>query len=166
MSWSIFGAFLVVNFLAASSGAIFKPGPWYKDLNKPTWTPPNWAFPVVWSVLFALNALAGAIAWRASAGTDPGAFAVYAISLMFNAGWSALFFGAKRMDLALADLVALWLSIAVTIGLFAVHSPLAAALIVPYLVWVTIAGALNVRMLQMNPSQEYGAKPLGADGRD
>ena len=58
-----------VMLAAASSGAIFRPGEWYANLSKPPWTPPNWAFPVTWSVLFVLNAVAGWLVWMA-AGAD------------------------------------------------------------------------------------------------
>lgn len=149
MSWTVFGAFLALNFAAASAGALFKPGAWYVTLDKPSWTPPDWAFPVVWTVLFIMNAVAGALVWQA---TGLGlAIAVYAISLAINWAWSALFFGAKRMDLALIDVTLLWLTIAATMALFWPISPTASLLQAPYLVWVTIAAALNRRVLQMNP---------------
>jgi len=58
LSWSLI-AFVALNVIAASSGAAFQPGAWFKSLDKPSWQPPDWAFPVVWSVLYFLNALAG-----------------------------------------------------------------------------------------------------------
>ncbi|MEL6566989.1 MAG: TspO/MBR family protein [Pseudomonadota bacterium] len=149
MSWTVLGAFLALNFAAASAGALFKPGAWYETLAKPSWTPPNWAFPVVWSVLFIINAVAGALVWQT--GGMGLAIGVYVISLAINFAWSGLFFGARRMDLALIDVSALWLSIAATIVLFWPISPLASLLQVPYLIWVTIAAALNLRVMQMNP---------------
>jgi len=149
MSWTVLAVFLALNFAAASAGAIFKPGAWYEGLSKPAWTPPNWAFPVVWSVLFFMNAVAGALVWQAA---GPGlAIFAYIISLAINFAWSALFFGMKRMDLGLIDVSALWLSIVATIALFWPVSPVASLLQVPYLVWVSIAAALNLRMIQMNP---------------
>ncbi|MEL6662230.1 MAG: TspO/MBR family protein [Pseudomonadota bacterium] len=149
MSWTVIAAFLALNFAAASAGAIFKPGTWYEALEKPGWTPPNWAFPVVWTVLFIMNAVAGALVWQA-AGLGL-AIGVYIISLVFNFAWSGLFFGARRMDLGMVDVSLLWLSIAATMALFWPISPLASALQAPYLVWVTIAAALNLRVMQMNP---------------
>ncbi len=160
MHLATFAAFAAINFMAASSGGIFKPGDWYRDLAKPRWTPPNWAFPLAWSVLFLLNALAGAIAWRAAGGTMSLPFIVYGLSLAVNAGWSFLFFGMRRMDLALVDVVLLWASILAVMILFAPISPISSLLIAPYLGWVTIAGVLNLRMLQMNPA--YGAKGAAA----
>lgn len=147
------GLFCLVNFAAASSGAVFKPGTWYESLARPPWTPPNWAFPLVWSVLFLLNAISGWLVWQAAGAAAALPLSVYAVSLAINAAWSALFFGLKRMDWGLADVVALWLSIVAVMVLFAPVSPLATLLQVPYLVWVTIAAALNLRMLQLNPAQ-------------
>ncbi|MEM6538244.1 MAG: TspO/MBR family protein [Pseudomonadota bacterium] len=154
MNLTVFGAFLVLNFIAASSGGIFKPGVWYASLQKPGWTPPNWAFPIVWSTLFLMNAAAGAIAWEASKAASSGglsaAFVVYGIGLAINFVWSALFFGMKRMDWALGDVVLLWMAIVAQIAFFAPISPLAALLGLPYLAWVTLAAVLNIRMIQMN----------------
>ncbi|MEM9739452.1 MAG: TspO/MBR family protein [Pseudomonadota bacterium] len=150
MSWTVLGAFLALNFAAASAGALFKPGAWYERLAKPGWTPPDWAFPLVWSVLFILNALAGALVWQASVPGSAMAIGVYGVSLAINFAWSALFFGIKRMDLALIDVIGLWVSIAVTMALFWPISPLASLFQAPYLLWVTIAAALNLRVMQMN----------------
>lgn len=145
--------FALINLAAASSGAVFKPGKWYAGLGKPPWTPPNWAFPVVWSVLFTLNALSGWLVWRAAGADAALPLAIYGGSLMLNAAWSALFFGRKRMDWALADVAALALSILVTAALFWPISTTAALLQLPYLLWVLIATALNARVLQLNPQQ-------------
>ncbi|MEL6366051.1 MAG: TspO/MBR family protein [Pseudomonadota bacterium] len=150
-SLAALGAFVVFNFAAASSGAVFKPGAWYEGLAKPGWTPPNIAFPVVWTVLFLLNAVAGWLVWEASGPAAWPALAAYAVSLVLNAGWSALFFGAKRMDAALLEVAALFASIALVAVLFAAHSRTAAALQLPYLAWVSLAAVLNYRLLRMNP---------------
>ena len=142
-------AFFAVCFLAASSGAIFQPGDWYKSLHKPSWTPPNWAFPVVWSILFCMMAVAGWLVWREVGWSAP--IALFGVQLTLNALWSAIFFGMRRMDLALVEVGLLWLAIAATVALFAQVSLLASALLVPYLIWVTIAAALNWSVLRMNP---------------
>lgn len=143
-------AFVVVNLAAASSGGIFKPGAWYQGLAKPPWTPPNWAFPVAWSILFTLNAVSGWLVWQAAGSAAALPLAAYGVSLVINGFWSALFFGLKRMDWALVDVGLLWASIVCVIALFAPVSLLAAALQLPYLAWVTLAGILNLRMLQLN----------------
>jgi tryptophan-rich sensory protein len=153
-AWIAIAVFVGLNLAAASSGGIFKPGAWYAGLNKPSWTPPNFAFPLVWSLLFAANAWAGWLVWEAVGVGSPLAFGVYVVSLVLNAGWSWLFFGRRRMDLALIDVALLWLSLVAIIILFWGLRPFAAMLLVPYLVWVTIASVLNLRMMQLNrPAQ-------------
>ncbi len=146
-------ACLAATFAAASSGALFRPGAWYAALRKPSWTPPNWAFPVVWSILYVMIALSGWIVWRAAGATAWPALALFGVQLALNAGWSALFFGARRLDWAMAEVAALWLSIAALIGAFAAFSIHAALLLAPYLAWVTVAAILNYRLLRLNGSR-------------
>lgn len=150
-AWIALTVFAGLNFAAAASGGVFRPGAWYAALAKPAWTPPNWAFPVVWLVIFALNIIAGWLVWRAAGTATLAALVVYTASLVINAAWSWLFFGRRRMDYALFDVVALWVSLAVVLAMFAPISALAALLVVPYLLWVTVAGLLNLRMIQLNP---------------
>ena len=144
--------FFALNFLAASSGALFKPGEWYNSLRKPAWRPPQIAFPIVWTILYALIAIAGWRVWTtAPAEALPLAMTVYGIQLLLNAGWSALFFGLKRMRLAFIELSLLWVSIAALIAVFWPLDSLAAMLLLPYIAWVTAAGALNLSMMRLNP---------------
>lgn len=155
MSWSDIAGligFVLACLATASSGAVFKPGAWYDGLAKPWWRPPNWAFPIVWSVLYLMIAISGWLVWR-KAGLAGAALplAVYALQLGLNAAWSGFFFGMKRMDLAFADVCALWLSIAAMIGLFGPIDAAAAWLLVPYLAWVSIAAYLNWTMMRLNP---------------
>lgn len=145
-----FAVFFVLNLAAASSGAIFKPGAWYESLAKPGWTPPNWAFPVVWTALYLMNAASGWIVWQAAGMAALPALCVYLVSLLLNAGWSAMFFGLRRMDLGFVNVVLLWLSIAIVAMMFWPFSPVAAALQLPYLLWVSIASALNLTVWRMN----------------
>ncbi len=152
-----FGVFLALNFLTSASGAFFRPGDWYERLAKPGWTPPNWAFPVVWSLLFLMNSVSGWRVWQAS-GTAAGvAFGAYVLSLAINASWSAVFFGLRRMDIGLVNVVLLWASIAAVAVLFWPHNQIAALLQLPYLVWVTIATALNFTVLRLNPAEARSA---------
>jgi tryptophan-rich sensory protein len=145
-------AFIAVAFAAAITGAIFLPDHWYHRLDKPRWQPPDWAFPPVWTVLYLCIGAAGWLAWRETGvAAAPLAFAAYALQLVFNAAWTPLFFGLHRPDLAFADLVLLWFSIAATIALFAPISASAALLLVPYLGWVTFAGAVNFEIWRRNP---------------
>ena len=143
--------FLSLCFAAATTGAVFKPGAWYDSLSKPSWTPPDWLFPVAWSVLYVMIAVSAWLVWR-EAGLAGAAvpLAVWGVQLVLNAAWSWIFFGLRRMDLAFAEVVGLWLSIAACIVLFAPISPTAAALMAPYLVWVSFAAALNLAVWQRN----------------
>jgi translocator protein len=141
--------FLAACFLVACSGAVFRPDDWYERLAKPSWNPPNWVFAPAWTVLYVLIAIAGWLVWR-EAGFIP-ALGLYAVQLLLNAAWSGLFFGLRRPDLAFAELVLLWLSILGCILLFAPVSATAAWLMLPYLAWVTFAGALNLAIWQRNP---------------
>jgi len=143
--------FLLLCFAAATSGAVFKPGAWYDSLTKPSWTPPDWLFPVAWTVLYVAIAVSAWLVWRA-AGLAEGmlALAVWLIQLVLNAAWSWLFFGLRRMDLAFVEVLGLWASILGCIVLFAPLSSVAALLMVPYLVWVSFAAALNLAVWQAN----------------
>jgi translocator protein len=142
--------FIALNLAAAASGAVFRPGDWYASLDKPSWVPPNWAFPLVWSVLYAMITASGWLVWQQAGWSALPALSIYVLSLVLNAAWSGLFFGQRRMDLAMIDVVLLWLSIAAVIALFWPIRALAALLLVPYLAWVTVASALNLRMIQLN----------------
>ncbi|CCB66428.1 MULTISPECIES: TspO/MBR family protein [unclassified Hyphomicrobium] len=133
---------------AASSGSAFMPGEWYAALNKPSWTPPNWVFPVAWTILYILIAIAGWLAWRAGGWTP--ALLAWGAGLVLNALWSYLMFGRHDIALALADLVALWGAIVVFIITAWPVSRGASYLFLPYLAWVTFAGALNFAVWQMN----------------
>ncbi len=77
------------------------------------------------------------------------ALALYLFHLFVNAAWSYLFFGLKRLDWAMIEVIGLWIVIAILIALFSSYSMIAALLLVPYLVWVTIAALLNFRLLQL-----------------
>ncbi|MCS6864843.1 MAG: TspO/MBR family protein [Gemmataceae bacterium] len=150
-TWFGLAVWLGLCYAAMAFGGIFGADAWYAALRKPTWTPPNWVFPVVWPVLYTLMGIAAWLVWRKSgfAGA-PWALGLFLAQLTFNAAWSYLFFGLHRMDLALVDITALWLLIAATIVTFRRHSVYAAALLVPYFLWVSFAAALNEMILIMN----------------
>ncbi|MEL6443321.1 MAG: TspO/MBR family protein [Bacteroidota bacterium] len=145
--------FIALVALVAATGSRFEPGAWYAALDKPAWTPPNWLFPVAWSILYLLIAVSGWLVWR-EVGFEGAskAFTVYGLQLVLNAAWSWLFFGRHDMGLAFLDIAGLWLAIALTMGLFWAIKPLAGALLVPYLLWVTYAAALNLALWRMNPA--------------
>lgn len=157
--------FALACFAAASSGGVFRPGAWYESIAKPSWRPPNAAFAPVWLVLFVMIAISGWLVWReAGFAGAPVALGVYAAQLVLNALWSAIFFGMRRIGLALAEMAVLWLSILATIVLFHPVDPLAAWLLVPYIAWVSIAFVLNASILKLNPTLPRDAAV--ASGKD
>ncbi len=143
-------AFLVLNMAAAASGGFFRPGAWHRWLKKPAWNPPNWLFAPAWTLLFLMIAVAGWRIFEAKGWEATPELVLYFVSLGLNAAWSGLFFGLKRPDLAFVELLALWASIALMILVFAPIDGLAAGLLVPYLCWVTFAGALNFSIWRLN----------------
>lgn len=136
--------------LTASSGSVFKPGEWYRKLRKPGWTPPNWAFPVVWTILYVMIGYSGWLTW--SAGGWSIAMALWGVQLVLNAGWSFLFFGRRRMDLAFGDVLVLLATILLYIAFAWPVSTLAALLFVPYAAWVATAATLNFSVWRLNAS--------------
>ncbi|SFJ98037.1 TspO/MBR family protein [Methylocapsa palsarum] len=145
--------FAAACFGAASSGALFRPGKWYANIRKPWWTPPDWLFGPVWSILYVMIAISGWLVWRRAGLAGAAApLAIYGAQLLLNAGWSGLFFGLRRLDLAFAEIVVLWLSIAATIVAFDGVDHRAALLLAPYFVWVSFASALNFALWRLNPS--------------
>ncbi|MEL7060727.1 MAG: TspO/MBR family protein [Acidobacteriota bacterium] len=140
-------AFLIVTASAAAFGAAFGPGSWYDEIAKPGWTPPDWLFGPVWTLLYAMIAIAG---WRLWTRRARPALALWVVQLVLNALWSWIFFGLHNLGLAFADIALLWLAIVATIVLARRPDPWAAGLLVPYLLWVTFAAALNFSIWQMN----------------
>lgn len=139
---------IVLVIATATGGALFKPGDWYRALKKPAWTPPDRAFPIVWTILYAMIAISGWLAWR-KAGFGL-AMGIWFAQLLANFLWSWLFFGLRRMDLGFADIVVLWLLVALFIVTAVPVSGTAALLFVPYLAWVTVASALNWTIWRLN----------------
>ena len=121
---------------------------WYPALRKPPWTPPGWVFGPVWTLLYPVIAVAGWMAWREGrARFGP---LLFLLQLALNALWPWLFFAERRLDLALACIVALCLAILGTIVAFWRSSRGAAILLVPYLAWVGFAAALNHAIWRLN----------------
>ena len=148
-------AFVVIFLLtagAASFGALFPPGPWYAALAKPALTPPDWAFPTVWSALYVMIACAGWMLWLRRGVHPRGHLAVTAwgAQLVLNGLWSWLFFGCHLTGVALVELMFLWATILATILLARRHAPGAAWLLLPYSVWVAFAGWLNFGIWRLN----------------
>jgi translocator protein len=145
------GAWLIACYGAAALGAQFAPGAWYAELAKPAWTPPAIVFGPVWTVLYAMMAVAAWLVWKAHGfGGARLALGLFGVQLILNAAWSWLFFGRQQPGLAFIDIVLLWVMIVATIIAFRRLRPGAAALLVPYLLWVSFAAALNFAIWRMN----------------
>lgn len=141
--------FAILTFLAATLGAQSMPDEWYAALAKPAWNPPSWIFGPVWTVLYVMIALSGFLAWRAAG--FGAATALWAAQMAANGLWSWLFFGQKRIDLALGDIVLLLVLILAYIAVVLPRSRPAALLFVPYALWVGFATALNAAIWGLNP---------------
>ena len=147
-SVGVLALFFGLVILAALTGMIFRPGLWYAQLRKPAWTPANWVFPVVWSVLYIMIAIAGWLVWSA-VGFGPLLWLWFA-QLAVNMAWSWLFFGEKNIALGFFNIVVLLILILAFVVLSAIVVPVAAFFFMPYLAWVMLAAALNFSIWRMN----------------
>jgi translocator protein len=138
--------------LAGIGGLLTDVGPWYRELRKPSWQPPDWAFGPAWTIILGLTAWAGVLGWEAA--TDDAARLRIVILFLVNGAlhllWSPLFFRWHRPDWALFEVVFLWLSVlALVVGL-APLSAGAAWFALPYLLWVSFASYLNLTIVRLN----------------
>jgi benzodiazapine receptor len=155
--WLVLAAFIGAALAAGALAALFSPGVsaganrWYAGLAKPDWAPPDsWLGPV-WLTLYVLMGTAAWLIWRERYHRGrTAALAAWAIQLLLNAAWAPLFFGARNIGAGLFVIVALWLSIALTIREFAVVKAGAAWMMAPYLIWVGFASALNFAVWKLN----------------
>ena len=115
----------------ATAGAVDS---WYREIVKPPWNPPNWIFAPVWSFLYFTMAVSSWLVWKADriSVTCP-ALAWFGFHLLLNAAWSLLFFGMRRFDLAMIEIVLLWISIIISMVLYYRFSKIAAMLLAPLL---------------------------------
>ena len=151
MDWILFCIFLAATFAAGATGAMFPTGEWYKQLNKPSWTPPNWLFPIAWTSIYLLMSFAGARV--AVLEGSAYAMAFWAMQIAFNALWTPIFFGLRNLKGSLPVMAGLWVSV---LGCLITHfmlDPLAGLAFVPYIVWITVAASLNIAMVRLNPDQ-------------
>jgi tryptophan-rich sensory protein len=126
--------------------------PWYYALRKPSWQPPDWLFGPAWSVILALASFSAFIAWR-NAVTDGERVviaALFATNGILNILWSPLFFKFRRPDWALIEVPFLWLSIIVPLVVLSQISWVSSLLLIPYLLWVSFAGVLNLAIVRLN----------------
>ena len=148
----LFFLFLLATFGAGATGALFPTGEWYKRLNKPTWVPPDWVFPIAWTSIYLLISFAGARV----AGQDGSGYAMafWGLQIAFNTLWTPVFFGLRGLRESLPVMAMLWLSV---LGALVTHWQVdlyAGLAFIPYMIWVTIASALNLSMVRLNPDQE------------
>ncbi len=138
--------------VATVGGVITEIGPWYYALRKPSWQPPDWAFGPAWTLIFALAALSGYLAWQSAPSMRRwGAIVgLFTANGLLNIGWSACFFALHRPDWALGEVGPLWLSVLALIVVLWPQSRRAAWLLVPYLAWVGFAAVLNLAVVQLN----------------
>jgi len=145
---------LVATFAAAAVGGLGMGGQvegWYRTLERPAWTPPDWLFGPVWTVLYTLMAVAAYLVWRRGGwGGARLALGLYAVQLVLNAAWTPVFFGLREIGWALVVLAALWLMIVATTVAFFRKSVPAGVLLLPYLAWTTFAGVLNFTLWRLN----------------
>jgi len=142
---------LAIGSIAGMFTAKAIPG-WYATLNQPSFSPPNWIFGPVWTLLYILMGISFYLIWN----LEPGklrrqAITVFLVQLLFNFGWSFCFFYFKRIGIALVDIVLLWSTIVLMLIHFYRLKPTAAYINIPYLLWVTFATVLNAAYFILNP---------------
>jgi tryptophan-rich sensory protein len=126
-------------------------GTWYPTLVKPAWTPPDWIFGPVWTLLYLLMAVAAWLVWRERVRHPVGPpLTLHVVQLILNVAWSGLFFGLQNPGAGLVGISALWLAIVATIIAFWRVCRPAAWLLAPYAVWVSYAAALNWALWRLN----------------
>jgi benzodiazapine receptor len=144
--------FLALSFAPALTGIWFKPDAWYVALAKPSWTPPNYLFAPVWTLLYITIGVGGWMTYQKSGNfkKPQRAFTFYFLQLFLNGLWSWLFFGLHHPGLALLDISALWISIFAMILTMSVIRLGAGLLMIPYFFWVSFATALNFSIWRLN----------------
>lgn len=127
-------------------------GPWYFSLEKPAWQPPGFVFPIVWTTLYILIATSAAMAWRTVHTKADGAklIGLFVVNCVLNVMWSAIFFTLHRPDWALYQNFVFWGSILALILFIWPRHRVAAYLLFPYLLWVSIAITLNFEVVRLN----------------
>ncbi len=144
------GVFLALVVAAAWLGAQFPAGEYYALLNKPAWSPPAWLFGPVWSILYVMIAVAMWKAWETGQQARLGALAWWLIQLALNAAWTWLFFGLTRTGWAIAEMALLIGMVILCIKAFSLISKPAAWLMLPYILWLGFAFALNFSIWSLN----------------
>ena len=138
--------------VAALGGTLTDIGPWYQNLKKPSWQPPDWLFGPAWTTIFALAVVSAVSAWRGARDRTRREWIIglFALNGFLNVLWSTLFFALRRPDWALLEVGFLWLAIVLPMAVFWRISKTATLCLVPYLLWVTFAAYLNLTVVRLN----------------
>ncbi|MGW6575399.1 TspO/MBR family protein [Streptomyces sp. NPDC054945] len=151
--WALL-SFLTVSYGVAALGAFASAdaGTVYKALARPAWAPPAWLFGPVWIVLYAMIGIAAWMVWRhPDRGRVRTALVWWSLQLALNLVWTPLFFAARQYGFALLDILLLLAVLITTVVRFRRLSLPAALLLLPYLLWVAFASALNASIWHLNP---------------
>jgi len=148
----------ILTFIAGAVGSAFtfsEITSWYSTLNKPFFSPPNWVFGPVWTILYILMGISLYLFWKTKVNNKlkkvkKNGFVFFGIQLVLNSLWSILFFGLHNPGIAFLEIIFLWLSILLSIKYFQKVSKTSAYLLVPYILWVTFASLLNFAVWQLN----------------
>lgn len=146
--------FIGICFAAAAIGAIAtneSVNTWYRTIARPAWTPPDWVFGPVWTILYLMMAIAAWLVWR-NAGFRAAhvPLGLFGLQLALNVVWSFVFFTMQSPGWAFGEILLLWLALAATIVSFWGRSRAAALLLVPYLCWSSFAAVLNFTIWRLN----------------
>lgn len=144
-------AILIAVAVGMIGGLATEIGPWYYELTKPAWQPPDWLFGPMWTLIYITTGMAGVRAWRLGNGRQRGLFmSALTINCVLNIAWSLLFFYLKRPDFALVEVVLLWLSVLAMALITWPYAKRSSVLLLPYLIWVAIAAYLNLSIVRLN----------------
>lgn len=150
--WLVLAGFILVPLAVGMIGGLATAPSiesWYRTIAKPDWTPPDWVFGPVWTILYIMMGVAAWLVWKTRDRVAP-AMALFGVQLALNLAWSLLFFGARSPGLALIEVVFLWTSVLLTMLAFFGRQSTAGWLFVPYLAWVSFAAMLNFAIWSMN----------------
>jgi translocator protein len=162
LRWALICAPLIL-LLGLAAGSLSGSGEdngWYAALIKPDFTPPGWAFPLVWTTLYLLMGLALALICHARGAKGRGlAISFFAVQFLLNLSWSPIFFAAHQIEIALWVIIAMALTALLTAILFWRIRKVAGLLLLPYLAWLGLATMLNAELARLNPEASQRGNP-------
>lgn len=153
--WLMLAIFVSICLAVGGFGSIYTESTrffWYETLRQPDWRPPDWLFAPVWTFLYLSMAVAAWLVWRNARyfAQAAGPLILFGIQLALNLAWSGIFFALRAPGAAFAEIIILWAAILATLIAFWRVKPVAGLLLIPYLLWVTYASALNYSIWQLN----------------